>query len=253
VNNKVLYSVIGVWFAIRCFAPTLHHAPTTQVGILAIVQELLHYRVYVAMLLLLLLIAHDAKPDWKIWKLLSVRLWNKIGWFGLSLTFVGFIWNTFVAPITLVWDSLLSFGIAILVAMVLWNKMHNRAAAVLVGLMGSFAFTGVWEIPYYVLTSTHFNAINLMKWIIVTTPFFIVCVMYKIVPTKLTLVLVGIEVAMWLVWIFPGDFVTYISTYRANEPVNWPIYQMVKSSKAVLALAFMSLVQRGTYEKVLNN
>jgi hypothetical protein len=74
---------------------------------------------------------------------------------------------------------------------------------------------------------------------------------YRIRLTRATWMLLGAWVVMWIIWVVPGhrwSVVFYDASageWIIHQPINWVVYQFVKSIKVVLIPVIYSLQSAG--------
>gem|GEM_PF-3564277 len=91
----------------------------------------------------------------------------------------------------------------------------------------------VFEIPYLLtrpLADLTYTSSFLMQQCLMVIPFLLVVPLYKLYPTRYTVVLFLVWVALWCVWIIPLDRWDIVS----GEHIQWLPYQLSKGIKLFL-------------------
>jgi len=246
IKKEPIYVAAVVWTCAVCFVPVHHvfgaeglHVYTT-IGI------------YIPTLLLLLLRINPQMPH----IIRTEKFWRSCFAAMLAVALTSVVYAQVTERCLIRESAVLTLGLVVILAALMMKKHAHIGVwqASVLGLLSAAFLASTNEIIYqvcrYFFAHQEWSSLTdvvlvVKRQIILLVPFVIACLMYKLKPTKWTWGCLGVYVTLMLIWIFPCHFWSiqaYVGhTEVLNTPINWPVYQMVKSTKVVFAGIIYSL------------
>ncbi len=250
-TTKLLLIIAILWSLMICFVPLIHQV-STSTDMNTFTQVLFNLRIYPPTIAIVLLALYEMKPKLSVWKIYTLKFWLYLGRIALFFIFILLILENIYKTNLPLWGTFSSLGLALILLMLLADKFKCKGdvLALSIGVTGGFFLISFWEIPYQI--SAQFMIPGgenrdllflLMPELITILPFVIICFYYKLKPTRITWLLFLVYITFWFVWLIPCERWSIMdwnltvspATVRIHEPINWPVYQMVKASKVLLA------------------
>lgn len=256
VSSKFIITAITIaWMGMMAFAPFIHPIE----GARTVWSEFLYYLgLFIPFILLIILFINQLgainMPQW----VNSRKLWLAMFYTALGLVLGFIIWTQILGHYVSIRGSAPSLGLGIVVAIYLMLKFQDIGTwqSAFLGLLGAAFFAGGLEIPYQILcyaliwghwTSWQYQCKIIVEQLMLSVPFILALLLYKIKPTKWTIFALSAFIAIILVWVYYFDFwsiVVFVGPERIeklNTPINWAAYEMNKLYCIAFACCILGL------------
>jgi len=249
LHPKPLWVIAALWCTMMCFVPLPHtYMGATSTSFWSFCWSNFPYLPVAA---ICALVVYEITPKSRIWRLLTVDIFTKLGYVLLVCVVWGLIWERLLNNPLPLGATFAAMGLVVLTTMFVARAMKSLGdvRAVLIGITaGTFMFAS-FEVVYQ-YTSLYFIPTwrpaervlyyTINRWLLFIFPFVVACLFYYkrvIVRYKRTaLILFGTLIAMWFVWVYVGHCWS-IEVADDVKPLvmNWPMYQLLKTGQVVLA------------------
>jgi hypothetical protein len=197
------------------------------------------------------------------WYLFNVDIFIIVGYICLAILLGLQIYSLTITQVT-VSGSIVTLALLISMCMAIVCKIRSLGGvrAIIIGILAVFFTIGFFEIPYQLFKYyIHFYDIMSIQDLtrVITPhvcylfPFLLLFLLYKIDITKSSLFCLAGYLVLWVIWLTIGDYWTiYIyqdGVWVINEPVNWWVYQVAKTTKVMLILSVFFLGYKGVRYK----
>lgn len=247
---RVVYYNFIFWIILKGFMPFIHPDPRGDL-IRPITSEIALIANYIPVLLgfyyWIYHMANERQRTALIWRPFKLNYFIIFGFVCTFVIVIGQIYSMSVQQIA-AHGSLITWGLMVATTMAIAYKLKDKGPlGIMMGLMAGFFVIGFFEAPYQIARYFIHNHITqdnlfvvLFRQLLFTAPFIIAVIISKVRLTRYSLLLIGIYLILWAIWLCPGHYWTlYVivdGRSALNEYVNWPIYHVAKLCKVVLCL-----------------
>lgn len=255
---RLVYGHFALWLLAKMLLPIAHIDPTGNYidlmprSLDRAVITIPFFAVYVVIIYTL---AKPHKQKTFPFNLMKLNVYLGIG-FAISLLLVILQIYSLTVKEVATPGSLITAGLILATAMAIAYKLRNLPHPVAIGVsvVAAFFTVGFFEIPYQIARYLYYpeyprhmsNLVNiLIKESIYVALFLFMMRWVKIRFTKYTWLCFIVYLTLWTLWLTVGNFWS-VYTYAngnmvLNEPINWGVYQLAKSAKAILLLGMVTL------------
>ena len=270
LHKYAVYSVFGLCSLSKSLLP-IKHIDTNGDYISLINETTIAILQFIPILLLFALLYYESlqrsnkikKIKINVWRVFNADIFIITGYICLAILLGLQIYSLTGTQVTAN-GSIITVALLISMCMAIVCKIRNWGGvrAIIISILAAFFTVGFFEIPYQLfkyyihvhnVMSTGDLIVIINRQLSYLFPFLLLFLLYKIEITKNSILCFMGYLVLWVIWLTVGDYWTiYIyqdGEWIINEPVNWWVYQIAKTTKVMLILSVFFLSYKGVRYK----